>query len=92
MTVVEPRRVGIPRIPSGLLAVSGPGIDHGDGPRITVPVPPGEYVLDEARVRFRFQCEWPDAEATTTQPTAVRLLVSETPAVTWEVAPGPDSR
>lgn len=90
MTVVEPRRVGTLRIPSGLLAVSGPDIDHGDGPRITVPVPPGEYVLDEARVRFRYQCEWRDAEVTTTQPTAVRLLVSETPAATWEMALGPD--
>jgi hypothetical protein len=90
MTVVEPRRVGTLRVPSGLLAVSGPDIDHGDGPRITVPVPPGEYVLDEARVRFSYQCEWRDAEVTTTQPTAVRLLVSETPEATWEMALSPD--
>ncbi len=90
MTVVEPLRVGTLRVPSGLLAVSGPDIDHGDGPRITVPVPPGEYVLDEARVRFSYHCEWRDAEVTTTDPTAVRLLVSETPAATWEMALGPD--
>lgn len=90
MTVVEPRRVGTLRVPSGLLAVSGPDIDQGDGPRITVPVPPGEYVLDEARVRFSYHCEWRDAEIVTTQPTAVRLLVSETPAATWGMALGPD--
>ncbi|MEU6106694.1 hypothetical protein, partial [Streptomyces flaveolus] len=92
MTVVEPRRVGTLRVPSGLLAVSGPDIDHGDvrRPRITVPVPPGEYVLDEAQVRFSYHCEWRDAEVTTTQPTAVRLLVSETPAAAWEMALGPD--
>ncbi|WP_432052426.1 DUF4241 domain-containing protein [Streptomyces xiamenensis] len=90
MTVVEPRRVGSLRVPSGLLAVSGPDTVHGDGPRITVPVPPGEYVLDEARVRFSYYCEWRDAEVTTTQPTAVRLLVSQTPAATWEMALGPD--
>lgn len=92
MTVVEPRRVGTLRVPGGLLAVSGPDIDHGDGPRITVPVPSGEYVLDEARVRFSYQCEWRDAEVTTTEPTAVRLLVSETPAATWEMALGHDPR
>ncbi|MFD7508171.1 DUF4241 domain-containing protein [Streptomyces sp. NPDC059853] len=90
MTVVEPRRVGSLRVPSGLLAVSGPDTDHGNGPSITVPVPPGEYVLDEARVRFSYYCEWRDAEVATTQPTAVRVLVSETPAATWEMALGPD--
>lgn len=35
-------------------------------------------------------CAWRDAEITTTEPTAVRLLVSETPAATWEMALGPD--
>ncbi|MEU2393771.1 DUF4241 domain-containing protein [Streptomyces sp. NPDC007369] len=90
MTVVEPRRVGTLRVPSGLLAVSGPDAHAGDGPRITVPVPPGEYVLDEARVRFSYHCEWRDTEVTTTAPTAVRLLLGETPAATWEMALGPD--
>ncbi|MFE1261767.1 DUF4241 domain-containing protein [Streptomyces albogriseolus] len=89
MTVVQPRRVGTLRLPSGLLAVSGPDTGHGDGPHITVPVPPGEYVLDEARVRYSYHCEWRNAEVTTTQPTAVRLLVSDTPAATWEMAVGP---
>ncbi|WP_326586212.1 DUF4241 domain-containing protein [Streptomyces sp. NBC_01294] len=88
-TVVEPRRVGTLRVPSGLLAVAGPdNVD--EEPAITVPVPPGEYVLDEARVRFSYHCEWRDREVTTTGPTAVRLLVDETPAATWEMALGPD--
>ncbi|KOY56664.1 hypothetical protein ADK59_18020 [Streptomyces sp. XY332] len=65
MTVVEPCRVGTLRVPGGLLAVSGPDADDGDGPRITVPVPPGEYVLDEARVRFSYPCESWDAESRT---------------------------
>ncbi|MCX5417844.1 DUF4241 domain-containing protein [Streptomyces sp. NBC_00059] len=90
MTVVDPHRVGTLCVPSGILAVSGPDIGHGDGPRITVPVPPGEYVLDEARVRFNYHCEWRDAEVTSTECTAVRLLVSETPAATWQMALGPD--
>ncbi|KJY44739.1 hypothetical protein VR46_18785, partial [Streptomyces sp. NRRL S-444] len=63
MTVVEPCRVGTLCVPGGLLAVSGPDADDGDGPRITVPVPPGEYVLDEARVRFSYPCESWDAES-----------------------------
>ncbi|MFJ3980026.1 DUF4241 domain-containing protein [Streptomyces sp. NPDC090021] len=90
MTVVEPRRVASLRVPSGLLAVSGPDADEGDGPRITVPVPPGEYVLDEARVRYSYHCEWRNAEVTTTARTAVRFLVSETPAAAWEMALGAD--
>ncbi|MFD5878316.1 DUF4241 domain-containing protein [Streptomyces yangpuensis] len=90
MTVVEPRRVAGLRVPSGLLAVSGPDADEGDGPRITVPVPPGEYVLDEACVRYSYHCEWRNAEVTTTSCTAVRLLVSETPATAWEMALAPD--
>ncbi|MFF9053939.1 DUF4241 domain-containing protein [Streptomyces erythrochromogenes] len=90
MTVVEPCRVGTLRVPSGLLAVSGPDADEGEGPCITVPVPPGAYVLDEARVRYSYHCEWRDREVTTTTRTAVRLLVGETPAATWEMALGPD--
>ncbi|MFC8645918.1 DUF4241 domain-containing protein, partial [[Kitasatospora] papulosa] len=45
---------------------------------------------DEARVRFSYHCEWRETEVTTTQPTAVRLLISGTPAATWEMALGPD--
>ncbi|WP_030965483.1 DUF4241 domain-containing protein [Streptomyces sp. NRRL S-378] len=86
MTVVEPRRVAGLCVPSGLLAVSGPDADAGDGPRITVPVPPGEYVVDEACVRYSYHCEWRNTEVTTTACTAVRLLVSETPAASWTMA------
>ncbi|MGE7386141.1 DUF4241 domain-containing protein [Streptomyces sp. NPDC004126] len=88
-TVVEPRRVGTLRVPSGLLAVHGP--DNCDKPpAITVPVPPGEYVLDEARVEYTYHCEWRDAQVETTDPTAVRLRLGETPAASWEMALGAD--
>ncbi|MFD4644730.1 DUF4241 domain-containing protein [Streptomyces sp. NPDC058441] len=90
MTVVEPRRIGALRVPSGLLAVSGPDIDNGDGPHITVPVPPGEYALEEAQARHTYHCEWEGSEVTRTDTTAVRLLVSESPASTWEMARRPD--
>ncbi|WP_405817584.1 DUF4241 domain-containing protein [Streptomyces sp. NBC_00838] len=86
MTVVEPRRLGTLRLPSGLLAVSGPDIDHGGGPHIVLPVPPGEYVLDEAQVRHSYHCEWEGPQVTRTDTTAVRLLVGETPAASWEMA------
>ncbi|WP_240653694.1 DUF4241 domain-containing protein [Streptomyces sp. AcE210] len=90
MTVVEPRRIGTLRVPSGLLAVSGPDIDHGDGPHITVPVPPGEYVLEEAQARHTYHCEWEGREVTRTDTMAVSVLVSEAPAVSWEMALGSD--
>ncbi|MFD3554469.1 DUF4241 domain-containing protein [Streptomyces goshikiensis] len=94
MTIVEPRRMGTLRVPSGLLAVSGPDIDHGDGPHITVPVPPGSYVLDEARARYTYHCEWEQSEVTRIETIAVRLLVSEAPAASWEMAlrPADDPR
>lgn len=88
-TVVEPRRVGTLHVPSGVLAVAGPD-SADDGPAITVPVPPGEYVLDEARVEYTYHCEWRNAQVETTNPTAVRLLLGETPAESWEMALGPD--
>ncbi|MEU7072448.1 DUF4241 domain-containing protein [Streptomyces narbonensis] len=89
MTVVEPRRIGVLRVPSGLLAVSGPDSDDGDGPHITVPVPPGEYVLEEAQARHSYHCEWAGSEVTRTDTMAVRPLVEEAPAATWEMAARP---
>ncbi|GAA2776275.1 DUF4241 domain-containing protein [Streptomyces showdoensis] len=86
MTVVEPRRIGTLCVPSGLLAVSGPDIGHGDGPHITVPLPPGEYVLEEAQVRHSYPCAWEGKEVTRTDTTAVRVRVGEAPVATWEMA------
>ncbi|MEU9193275.1 DUF4241 domain-containing protein [Streptomyces hundungensis] len=90
MTVVEPRRIGTLRVPSGLLAVSGPDTDHADGPHVTVPVTPGEYVLDEARARHAYHSTWEQSELTRTGTMAVRLLVSEVPPVSWEMALRPE--
>ncbi|OEJ97424.1 DUF4241 domain-containing protein [Streptomyces thermolilacinus] len=90
MTVLEPRRTGTLRVPSGLLAVSSPDSACDEGPAITVPVPPGEYVLEEAQVRVGYDCEWSGRWVTRTDTTAVRLRVSEAPAASWEMALGPD--
>ncbi|MFF5638521.1 DUF4241 domain-containing protein [Streptomyces sp. NPDC012825] len=62
----------------------------GTGPAVTVHVPPGEYVLEEARVRVGHDCEWSRERVTRTDTTAVRLRVGEAPAVSWETGLGPD--
>ncbi|MFI8825658.1 DUF4241 domain-containing protein [Streptomyces sp. NPDC053431] len=90
MTVVDPRRTGTLRVPSGLLAISGPDTFSDEGPAITVPVPPGEYVLEEARVRFGYDCEWSQKWVTRTDTTAVRVRIGRTPAASWEMSRGPD--
>ncbi|MEV7283187.1 DUF4241 domain-containing protein [Streptomyces sp. NPDC093252] len=94
MTIVEPRRIGVLPVPSGLLAVSGPDLDHRDGPHITVPIPPGEYQFDEAGARSTYHCEWEGRQVTVTDPLAVRVLVDDSPTETWEMAlrPGEDPR
>ncbi|MEU6162333.1 DUF4241 domain-containing protein [Streptomyces sp. NPDC047130] len=90
MTVVEPHRTGTLRVPSGLLAVSGPDINRGNGPHLTIPVTPGEYMLDEAQARHTYHCEWEGGPVTRTDTLAVRVLLSDTPAATWQMALRPD--
>ncbi|AIA07799.1 hypothetical protein DC74_7377 [Streptomyces noursei] len=89
MTVLEPRRSGTLRVPSGLLAISGPDSSD-DGPAITISVPPGEYALEEAQVRVGYNCEWSQRWVTHTDTTAVRMCVSDTPAASWEMSLGPE--
>ncbi|MEU9865550.1 DUF4241 domain-containing protein [Streptomyces sp. NPDC047971] len=90
MTVLQPSRTGTLRVPSGLLAVSGPDALVGERPALTIPVPPGEHVLEQARVRVGYDCEWSGGRVTRTDTTAVRLRVGERPAASWEMALGPD--
>lgn len=87
---MAPHRVGTLHVPRGLLAVSGPDIDEADGPHITIPVPPGEYALEEAQARHTYHCEWEENQATSTDTLAVRVLIGDTPAATWEMASRPD--
>ncbi|MBT2526720.1 DUF4241 domain-containing protein [Streptomyces sp. ISL-99] len=88
MTVLEPRRCGTLRVPSGVLAVDCPCNDG--RPRITVAVPPGAYALEEARVSVGYDCEWTGGWVTRTDATAVRLRLSDTPAASWDMALGED--
>ncbi|MGZ9931507.1 DUF4241 domain-containing protein [Streptomyces sp. NC-S4] len=88
MTVVEPVRSGTLNVPSGLLGIDCP-LD-GRGPRLTVAVPPGEYPLEEARISYGYDCEYEERWVDCTETSAVRLCVSETPAVSWEMAMAPE--
>ncbi|MFE9220939.1 DUF4241 domain-containing protein [Streptomyces lavendulae] len=47
-------------------------------------------MTEEAQARHTYHCEWEGSEVTHTDTTAVRLLVSKAPAVTWEMALRPD--
>ncbi|MEU9237839.1 DUF4241 domain-containing protein [Streptomyces subrutilus] len=90
MTVVEPRQTGTLCVPSGLLAVSEPDDLRGEGPALTVPVPPGTHALEEGLVQVVYDCEWSKGRTTRTATTAVRLRVGESPAASWEMGLGRD--
>ncbi|WP_423833422.1 DUF4241 domain-containing protein [Streptomyces manipurensis] len=86
MTSAEPKPAGTLTLPGGLLAVGCP-LAEGP-PEIVIPVPPGEYALDEARATLGRDGErrggWQEEEST-----ALRVRLGEAPAVTWEMALGP---
>ncbi|MFJ8645394.1 DUF4241 domain-containing protein [Streptomyces sp. NPDC093546] len=88
MTVLEPDRSLQIRIPGGVLAVDAP--DNGDGPAFTIPVPPGTYPLETARLSYGYDCEFRGRWVTTTDLPAVRLRLSDAPPVRWEMALGED--
>lgn len=88
MTVVEPVRRGTLNVPSGLLGIDCP-LDA-KGPRLTVPVPPGEYPLEEGRITFGYHCMFEERWVDRTETTAVRLCVSDAPVVSWEMVMAPE--
>ncbi|MCF4140818.1 DUF4241 domain-containing protein [Streptomyces sp. Tue 6430] len=77
-----PRHIAMVRIPTGRLAVSDP---HDRKPReLTERVPPGEYALEAAVVIG--EGEYYGDRFPVTEEPAVRLLIRDEPAVTWELA------
>ncbi|MFB7860862.1 DUF4241 domain-containing protein [Streptomyces sp. NPDC056069] len=90
MTVLAPVERGTLRVPSGLLAIDGPD-NFDQGPELVVPVPPGEYVLQEAQASYGYDCEWRGTWVTTTASPAVRVKVGEAPVATWEMVLGPEN-
>ncbi|MET8503786.1 DUF4241 domain-containing protein [Streptomyces sp. NPDC004787] len=88
-TVLAPVERGTLRIPSGRLAIDAP--DNFDaGPELVVPVPPGEYVLEEARVSVGYDCEWSRGRVTRTSTPAVRVRIGEAAVASWEMVLGKD--
>ncbi|MFE9775751.1 DUF4241 domain-containing protein [Streptomyces sp. NPDC005931] len=46
--------------------------------------------MEEAQARHTYHCEWAGSQVTRTDTMAVRVLVSDTPALTWKMAFRPD--
>ncbi|MEU0437731.1 DUF4241 domain-containing protein [Streptomyces sp. NPDC006290] len=78
----EPRHIALVRIPSGRLAVSDPLQDE---PReLAERIPPGEYPLESAVISG--EGEYEERRFPVTEEPAVRLLIREEPAASWELA------
>ncbi|MFD1148835.1 DUF4241 domain-containing protein [Saccharothrix hoggarensis] len=77
--VTELREAGAVRLPSGRLVVADPGHLDLDAAPFTVGVPPGEYPVEVAAVRFEDRPEH-------VRVAAARLVVSREPVVSWEMA------
>lgn len=95
-TVREPHEPGTLRLPTGRVVAADPGWMNEKSEPFTVTVPPGEYAVSIGSAA----CEetlWTDngrRVVVSEQVTAVRLLIRDEPAVTWEMAlrPGQDPR
>jgi hypothetical protein len=81
MTVLNPRRIGTVRIPSGRLVVDCPAT--GVGRELTVKIPPGEYVVEGAWTSYEYDFMGKHVEAEDC--IAVRLRVSDEPVTSWEM-------
>ncbi|MCX4742521.1 DUF4241 domain-containing protein [Streptomyces antibioticus] len=82
METAEPRHIATVRIPSGRLAVSDP---QDETPReLTERVPPGEYAVEAAVVVG--EGEYGGRRFPVTAQPAVRLVIRDKPALTWELA------
>lgn len=86
----EPRRIAMVRIPSGRMAVSDPG--DSKLRELVERIPPGEYRLEAAVVVG--EGEYGGDRFPITEEPAVRLVVLNEPATSWELAlsEGEDTR
>lgn len=95
-TVRDPGQPGTLRLPTGRVVAADPGFMDENAEPFTVTVPPGEYVVSIGSAACE-QKIWTDdgrIVVVNEQVTAVRLLVRDEPAATWEMAllPGQDPR
>ncbi|MEU9381473.1 DUF4241 domain-containing protein [Streptomyces sp. NPDC048279] len=85
MTVSAIRDIAALRLPSGRLVVADPLTGgHGAGRELSERIPPGEYLLQAAVVAYERGYE--DTRTPVKEDVAVRLLLGEEPAASWELA------
>ncbi|MEU6505894.1 DUF4241 domain-containing protein [Streptomyces sp. NPDC046942] len=93
MTVNAVREIAVLRVPSGRLAVACPlTTDDGRQRELRERIPPGAYPLQEAILSY--ELEYAGEVFPVEEGAAVRLLIDEEPAATWELAlaEGEDAR
>jgi Flp pilus assembly protein TadD len=95
-TVSELRQPGMLRLPTGRVVAEDPGFVREDSEPFTVTVPPGEYPVSIASAACEIEVGTAGNRTTVLDEyvTAVRVLIRDEPAATWEMAlrPGQDPR
>ena len=95
-TVSELRQPGTLRLPTGRVVAADPGFAEDDSEPFTVTVPPGEYPVSVASAACEKEVGTAGNRTTVLDEyvTAVRVLIRDEPAATWEMAlrPGQDPR
>ncbi|MEV7319908.1 DUF4241 domain-containing protein [Streptomyces sp. NPDC093970] len=86
MTVSAIRDIATLRLPSGRLVVADPLTEgHGAGRELSERIPPGEYRVQAAVVAYESRYE--DRRTAVKEDVAVRLLLGDEPAASWELVP-----
>jgi hypothetical protein len=95
-TVGKPGEAGTLRLPSGRVVAADPVFLNEDSKPFTVTVPPGDYPVSigSASCEREYGKAGDRRTAVDEEVTAVRVLIRDEPAVTWEMAllPGQDPR
>lgn len=95
-TVREPWEAGTLRLPTGRVIAADPGFVNEDSEPFTVTVVPGEYPVSIGSATCEIEVGAGDDRVAVVDErvTAVRVLICNEPAVTWEMAllPGQDPR
>ncbi|MET9730485.1 DUF4241 domain-containing protein [Streptomyces sp. NPDC006458] len=89
MTVTDVREIARLRLPSGRLIVGDPVSGGSDADReLTERFAPGSYPLQTAVLAYEY--EFMGEHVAVEEPVAVRLLLSDEPVASWELALGAD--
>jgi hypothetical protein len=85
-TVGEPSEAGTLRLPTGRVVAADAGLVFEDSEPFSVTVPPGDYPVSIGSARYETELGKADDRHTVMQEmvAAVRVLIRDEPAVTWE--------